>query len=147
MKFHVRLRTISHLIPTHITHVYVQWMSYSFVWLYLFCTYSSICWSNTKIFLSILIVFGKRFCFEKFQKIQKIFNSTFWRLTHKSWVSRPQSRGYTEVFVTLWRARLPVAKKHLENFSKILGFWLFGDSFTSGSSSREVTQRRSRLTN
>ena len=25
------LRTISTLVPTHITHVYVQWMSYLFV--------------------------------------------------------------------------------------------------------------------
>ena len=35
LKLHIRLRSISSLVPTHITHVYVQWMSYSFVWLYL----------------------------------------------------------------------------------------------------------------
>ena len=36
LKLHFRLRTVSSLVPTHITHVYVQWMPYSFVWLYLF---------------------------------------------------------------------------------------------------------------
>ena len=36
LKFHIRLKTISSLVPTHITHVYVQWMPYSFMWLYLF---------------------------------------------------------------------------------------------------------------
>ena len=64
LKFHIRLRTISLLIPTHNTQVYVQWMPYSFMLLYLIkCvfTYSIFVDSNTKRFLSVLVVFGKYF--------------------------------------------------------------------------------------
>ena len=51
LKFHIRLRNISYLIPTHITHVYVQEMPYSFVWLYMLkhmlislATHSQVSW-------------------------------------------------------------------------------------------------------
>ena len=45
-------------------------MPYSFVWLYLFkfVSHAQFCWSNTKTFLSILIVFGKSFVFAKISK-------------------------------------------------------------------------------
>ena len=74
LKFHIRLRTISILIPTHITHVYVQWMPYSFVWLYLFkcISHTQFLLIKHKNFLSVLIVFGKSFVFAKISKISKI---------------------------------------------------------------------------
>ena len=57
LKLHSRLRIIPHLIRTHTTHMpNVQWMSYSFVWLYLFkcdvCVLNYI-WINLKRFLII----------------------------------------------------------------------------------------------
>ena len=74
LKFHIRLKTISLLISTHNTQVYVQWMPYSFVWLYLLkCVFTCSIFvdSNTKIFLSVLGVFGKYFVFTKTEKLQK----------------------------------------------------------------------------
>ena len=65
LKLHSRLRTIPHLIHTHTTHMpNVQWMSYSFVRLYLskcdVCVLNLI-WINPKRFLIILYVFGSDF--------------------------------------------------------------------------------------
>ena len=74
LKLHSRLRTISLLIFTHNTQVYVQWMPYSFVWLYLIkCVFTRSIFfdSNTKRFLSILGVFGKYFFFTKIENFQK----------------------------------------------------------------------------
>ena len=74
LKLHIKLKTISLLISTHNTQVYVQWMTYSFVWLYLLkCvfTYSIFVDSNTKRFLRVLGVFGKYFVFTKTEKFQK----------------------------------------------------------------------------
>ena len=82
MKLHIRLRTISILIPTHITHVYVQWMSYSFVWLYLIK-----CVSHTQFLLikhkkifKCSNCFWKVFCFCKNFKHFKNSVALFWRL-------------------------------------------------------------------
>ena len=75
LMFHIRLRTISWLISTHNTQIYVQWMSYSFVWLYLIkCVFTCSIFvdSNTKRFLSVLGVFGKYFVFTKTEKFQKL---------------------------------------------------------------------------
>ena len=74
LKLHITLRTISLLISTHNTQVYVQWMPYSFMWLYLLkCVFTCLIFvdSNTKIFLSVLSVFGKYFVFTKTKKFQK----------------------------------------------------------------------------
>ena len=74
LKFHIRLRTISLMISTHNTEVYIQWMPYSFVWLYLLkCVFTCSIFvdSNTKIFLSVLGIFGKYFVFTKTEKFQK----------------------------------------------------------------------------
>ena len=66
LKFHIRLRTVSLLVSTHITHVYVQWMPYSFVWLYLIkCvvhTQSYADQTQKKKIWIFLVVFGKCFC-------------------------------------------------------------------------------------
>ena len=59
LKLHSRLWTISHLILTHNTWDFVQIMSISFVWLYMFkCDVyaQNTCWSNPKRFLSVLYV-------------------------------------------------------------------------------------------
>ena len=74
LKLHIRLRTISLFISTHNTLVYVQWMPYSFVWLYLLkCVFTCSIFvdSNTKRLLSVLGVFGKYFVFTKTEKFQK----------------------------------------------------------------------------
>ena len=71
LKFHVRLRTISLLIPAHITHAYIQWMAYSFVWLYLIkCvlhTQSHVNQTQFFFFFYYFSFFWKVFCFKKFQ--------------------------------------------------------------------------------
>ena len=135
LKLHIRLRTILLLISTHNTQVYVQWMPYSFVWLYLFkcvSTCSIFVDSNTKRFLSVLGVFEKYFIFTKKLKNFKNNVALFWWLSHGSskshgsavsshvnfgdlFASEGSSReGYTEIFVaqlaTPSRVDLPVAK-------------------------------------
>ena len=134
LKLHIRLRTISLLIPTHNTQVYVQWMPYSFVWLYLI-KYVFICSifvdSNTKIFWSVLGVFGKYFVFTKTENFKNNV-AQFWQLSRGSSKShatvassrvnfgdlfasgRSSRKGYTEIFTTQLatplRVRLHVTK-------------------------------------
>ena len=135
MKLHIRLRTISLLISTHNTQVYVQWMPYSFVWLYLLkCVFTCSIFvdSNTNFFLSVLGVFWKVFCFYKNWKISKNSVTLFWRLSRKSSKSHAwamslhvnfgdlfasegsSSEGYTKIFVaqltTPSRVDIPVVK-------------------------------------
>ena len=144
LKLHIRLMTISLLISTHNTQVYVHWIPYSFVWLYLLkCVFTCSIFvnSDTKRFLSVLGVFGKYFVFtktEKFQKqccpvlatqsrvIQVACNSHelacwFWRLVHK-W--KVQSRGIHSDFCGLTHdspaGRRSSHEKHLEIFFTIL---------------------------
>ena len=144
LKLHIRLRTISLLISIHNTQVYVQWMSYSFVWLYLL-KYVFTCLifvdSNTKRFLSVLGVFGKYFVFTKTEKFQKQccpvlatqsrviqvacysreLACWFWRLV-REW--KVQSRGAHRDFRSSARdslaGRPSSCKKHFENFSTIV---------------------------
>ena len=144
LKLHIKLRTISLLIFTHNTQVYVQWMPYSFVWLYLLnCVFTCSIFvdSNTKIFLSVLGVFGKYFVFTKFEKFQKQccpvlatqsrviqvayysreLAGWFWRLV-REW--KVQSRGVHRDFCGSARdslaGRPSSCKKHFENFSTIV---------------------------
>ena len=146
LKLHIRLRTISLLISTHNTQVYVQWMPYTCVWLYLIkCVFTCSIFvdSNIKRFLSVLGVFGKYFVFtttEKFQKqccsilatqsqvIQVAWYSRdlagwFWRLV-REW--KVQSRGVHRDFCGSTRdsftGRPSSHEKHLEIFSQ---FWLW----------------------
>ena len=144
LKLHIRLRTISLLISTHDTQVYVQWMSYSFVSLYLIkCVFpcSIFVISNKKIFLSVLGVFGKYFVFTKTEKFQKQccpvlatqsrviqvacynreFAGWFWRLV-REW--KVQLRGVHRDFRGSARdslaSRPSSREKHLETFFIIL---------------------------
>ena len=138
------------MISTHNTQIYVQWMPYSFVWLYLI-KYVFICSifvdSNTKRFLSVLVVFGKYFVFAKIEKFQKQFcpiwatqsrvkqvachsrelAGRFWQLVHE-W--KVQSRGVHKDFRGSARdslaSKTSSRKKHLANFFIILGLKCFG---------------------
>ena len=150
LKLHIRLRTISLLISTHNTQVYVQWMPYSFVWLYLIkCVFTCSIFvdSNTKRFLIILGVFGKYFVFTKtgnFKKqcypilatqsrvIQVACHSRelagqFWWLVRK-W--KVQSRGVHRDFYGSSHDSLASEtssrEKHLAKFFKTLGLKFFG---------------------
>ena len=112
LKLHIRLRIISFFISIHNTQVYVQWMSYSFVWLYLIkCVFICLIFvdSNTKRFFSVLGVFGKYFVFTKTKNFKNSV-ALFWRL------SRGSSKSHAIV------ASLQVD---------------FGDLFLSGRSSRK----------
>ena len=123
LKIHIKLRTISSLVPTHITHVYVQWIPYSFVWLYLIkCVAHAQLYVDQiqKRFFSVLIIFGKCFCFEKFQKFQKLCNPVLTTLPHES----SKSRAYTEALGNSLASQGPSHGKDLEKFQKsgFLGF-------------------------
>ena len=149
LKLHIRLRTISLLISTHNTQVYVQWMSYSFVWLYLIkCVFTCLIFvdSNTKRFLNILGVFGKYFVFTKNENFQKQccpvlathsqviqvacysreLTGWFWRLV-REWMV--QSRGVHRDFRGSARdslaGRPSSCEKHLEIFFNFV-FECFG---------------------
>ena len=144
LKLHIRLRTISLLISTHNTQVYVQWMPYSFVWLYLLkCVFTCLIfvYSNTKRFLSVLGVFGKYFIFTKTENFQKhccpVLTTQsrviqipcysrelacwFWRLV-REWKVQSQRvhrdfRGLARNFLA---GRPSSCEKHLEIFFTIL---------------------------
>ena len=136
LKLHIRLRTISLLISTHNTQVYVQWISYSFVWLYLIkCVFtcSILVDSNTKTFLSVLVVFGKYFVFTKTENFKNSV-ALSWQLSRGlekshvtvafSWISfgnlfvsgRSSREGYTEIFTAQLASETSSHEKHLANF-------------------------------
>ena len=129
LKLHIRLRTISLLISTHNTQVYIQWMPYLFVWLYLLkCVFTCSIFVdlNTKRFLSVLGVFGKYFVCTKTKKFQKqccpVLATQSWNSVVSSRINfgdlfaseRSSRKGYTEIFaaqlMTPSRVDLPVAK-------------------------------------
>ena len=152
LKLHIWLRTSSLLISTHITHVNVQWIPYSFVWLYLIkCVFTcSILGDQTQRFLSVLVVFGKSFVFAKMSKISKIVLPYFGNSV-AGWSNRmSQSQEHIEIFCGSLVSQCPSCEKRLEYFSKF-GFLMllatqFGDLFAGGRSSREGTQKFLRLT-
>ena len=109
LKLHIKLRTIPFLISTHITHVYVQWMPYSFVWLYLIkCVFTcSILLIKHKNIFECFSCFWKVFCFYKNCQNFKNSIALFWRL----------SRG-------LVQSHAPVASP-LRDFSQLIGRSIF----------------------
>ena len=152
LKLHIKLRTISLLISTHNTQVYVQWMSYSFVWLYLIkCVFTfhmlNLCWFKHKKIFECFSCFWKVFCSYKNWKFQKQCcpvlatqsrvsqvachnhepTGQFWRLVHE-W--KVQSRGVHREFRGSARDSLASEtsshKKHLANFFKSFGLKCFG---------------------
>ena len=118
LKLHIRLRTISLLISTHNTQVYVQWMPYSFVWLYLIkCVFTCSIFldSNIKRFLS---VFGKYFVFTKTENFQKIVLPYFGDSVtgHPSRILQPRARGL--VLATCSRVKGLIARG-TQRFSRL----------------------------
>ena len=97
---------------------------------------------QTEIFLSILIVFGKYFCFEKFQKFGKLCNFVLATHYHKSIQLHASNCELTQKLLQLFGESGPQSHKRLRKFSKIWVFWIvatqFGDWFASGSSSHKV---------
>ena len=121
LKLHIRLRTISLLISTHTTHVNVQWMPYSFVWLYLIkCVFicSILIDQTQKKILSVLVDFGKSFCFCKNVKNFKISVALFWRL------SRKLVQSHVPV-ASLHRDFLRLTSGLMAQSRKILRIWVF----------------------
>ena len=121
LKLHIRLRIISLLISTHNTQVYVQWMPYSFVWLYLIkyvFTCSIFVDSNTKRFLSVLGVFGKYFVFTKTEKFQKTVLPCFGNSVTGHPSRMPQPRACVLILVTYSWVNGPVARGTLK-FSRL----------------------------
>ena len=113
----------------------------------MWCTYSSICWSNPKRFLSILVVFGKCFVLKNFQKKKiQIFFQLCLLATH-SWVASFQGTiaKLPKMVRDSLASRTSSHEKHLENFSKIWVFDFLATRFLDSLASREFIQRRSRL--
>ena len=127
LKLHVRLRTISLLISTHITQVYVQWMSYSFVWLYLIkCVFTCSIFADQtqKDFLSVLVVFGKYFVFSKIVKIFKNSVALFWRLSRRLVQSHALVASPHRDFSRLIDGSMSQSWKILRIFFQNLGFYV-----------------------
>ena len=121
LKIHIRLRTISLLISTHNTQVYIQWMPYSFVWLYLIrCVFTCSIFfdSNTKRFLSVLGVFGKYFVFTKSEKFQKTMLPCFGDsiMSHSSCMLQPWAHGL--ILVTCSRVE-GLVSRGTQRFSRL----------------------------
>ena len=147
LKLHIKLRTVSFFISIHFTQVYVQWMPYSFVWLYLIkCVFTrSIFVDQTqKDFLSVLVVFGKSFVFAKMSKFSKTSVALF------RWLSRELIKSHAPVaslhknFSRLTSGSMSQLQKILRIFFKIWFFLMFlaaqsGDLFTGGGSSCDNT--------
>ena len=144
LKLHIRLKTISFLIPTHITHVYVQWMSYSFVWLFFIkcVAHAQLYVDQTQKIFECFNCFWKVFCFEKCQKFQKLWHLVLATCLAGQASCMPQSWACTEGFCDSLAGQSPSREKDLEIFSKIWVFRFlatqFGGLFASGSSSHEV---------
>ena len=141
---HIRLKTISFLIPTHITHAYVQWMPYSFVWLYLIkcvaLTQSHVD-QTQKRFLSVLIVFGKCFVSKIFKNFKNCA-TLFWQLYLTGQASREPL--VTSLCRSSWQLSSRSRPQSWKRLRKLSKFWVFsifatqfGDLFASGSSSRK----------
>ena len=152
LKLHIRLRTISILVPTHITQVYAQWMAYSFVWLYLFkcVSHAQFLLIKHKTIFKCFNYFWKVFCFlQKYQKLQKQCSLVLATWSQVIPVACSQSWAYSEVFHNLLAGQCSSCEKDLENFQnsgllKVLAT-RFDNLFASGSSNCEVIQKFLRL--
>ena len=108
------------------------------------------CWSNTKRFLSVLVVFGKYFAFAKIVKNFKNSVVLFWRLGCGSvQLHAPNREHYLENIRDSLAGQSPGREKYLENFSKF-GFLGFSQLRLATCSRMEapvasVTQKFSRL--
>ena len=128
LKLHIRLRTISILVPTHITHVYAQWMSYSFVWLYLFKYVAHTQFLLIKYKKIFECFIEKYFVFAKISKISKTMLPCFGDLVagHSNLI--PPIASLHRRFSRLTSGLMSQSRKRLRKFSKILGFHSSRDS-------------------
>ena len=86
------------------------------------------CWSNTKRFLSVLVVFGKSFVFTKMSKFSKTMMFSFGNSV-EGWSSRmSQLWAHTEIFSRLTGESMPQSRKILRIFFKIWVFDISRDS-------------------
>ena len=117
-------------------------MPYLFVWLYLIkCVFTCLIFvdSNTKRFLSVLVVFGKYFLLSKTENFKNSVTLFWWlsRGSNKSHATIASSRvgfgnlfvsgrssreGYTEIFAAQFVSETSSCEKHLANFSKFLAW-------------------------
>ena len=143
LKLHIRLKTISILIPTHITHVYVQCHIHlcDSTWLNVFHILK-FCWSNKKRFLSVLIVFGKSFIFAKISKISKTVLPCTGDLVASQSSSMPPVASLHRRFLQLIGRSMSSREKHLENFPK---FWAFTVSWLGLATYSQVAAPITRL--
>ena len=84
----------------------------------------NLCWSNTKRFLSVLVVFGKSFVFAKMSKILKPLLPCFGNSVVDWFSCTSQSWAHTEIFHGSLAGRCPNREKYLEYFSNF-GFLCF----------------------
>ena len=86
------------------------------------------CWSNTKIFLNVLIVFGKSFVFAKISKISKTVLPCIGNLVAGQSSRIPPVTSIHKRFLQLTSGSMSQLRKRLRKFSKILGFYCSCDS-------------------
>ena len=113
LKFHIRLRTISLLISTHNTQVYVQWMSYSFVWLYLLkyvFHMLNLCWFKHKKIFECFRCFWKVLCFYKNWKFSKTVLPSFGDSVMGHPSRMLQTRACVLIFATCSWVKGPVVR-------------------------------------
>ena len=147
LKLHIKLRTISLLISTHNTQVYVLWMSYPCVIVLVkICFHMlNLCWFKYKKIFECFKCFWKVFCFYKNWKISKTLLSCFSDLVagHPSYEIQPRAHVLILAIFHEWKVQLrgvhrdfcgsahdslagrPSSReKHLENFSQFC-LWVF----------------------
>ena len=88
----------------------------------------NLCWSNTKRFLSVLVVFGKSFVFAKLSKISKTSVALFWRLSRELIQLHDLVVSSQNFFSRLTGGSMSQSWKILRIFFKI---WVFNVSHDS----------------
>ena len=88
----------------------------------------NLCWSNTKRFLSVLVVFGKSFVFAKLSKISKTSVALFWRLSRELIQLHALVVSSQNFFSRLTGGSMSQSWKILRIFFKI---WVFNVSHDS----------------
>ena len=117
--------------------IFIYVIVLDYIWFHMLNFY----WSNTKIFLSVLVVFGKYFVFAKIVKIFKNRVSLFWRFSRGLIQSHAPIASPHRDFLRLIGESMSQSRKILRIFFKI---WVFMflmaqmvDLFVGGGSSHE----------
>ena len=126
LKLHFRLRTISLLIFIHITHVYFQWIPYSFVWLYLIkcVSHAQFLLIKHKNIFECFSCFWKLFCFyKKCENFQKQCCPILATWSQVSPVARSYSRFLQLTGRSLSQSRKTLRKIFILGFSRLVRGW------------------------